>query len=151
MTNQALKIIKMAKNPMESSGCYAIIKGLQKNPASKLILIDFTDIHTDKYFDEELEVFKTIFPETIVKSGTEIKKKSKVPLHPLRKLKNYIDKHQIKLIDLFNKFDIDGSLSVTKAQFIQGIQDLGLKLTSDEFQVLVDELDADRDGEINYR
>jgi hypothetical protein len=151
MTNQALKILKMAKNPMESSGCYAIIKGLQKNPASKLELIDFTDIHTDKYFDEELEVFKSIFPDTVVKSGFELKKKPRVPLHPLKKLKNYIDKHQIKLIDLFNKFDSDGSLSVTKAQFIQGIRELGLNLTDDEHQVLVDELDADRDGEINYR
>ncbi len=32
----------MGKNPMESPGCFSIIKALQKNPNTKLELIDFS-------------------------------------------------------------------------------------------------------------
>ncbi len=32
----------MGLNPMESAGCFSIIKALQKNPDTKLELIDFT-------------------------------------------------------------------------------------------------------------
>ena len=40
----------MAKNPMESAGCYAIIKGLQKNQSSKIEEIDFS-VNIWKFFD----------------------------------------------------------------------------------------------------
>jgi hypothetical protein len=32
----------MGLNPMESAGCFSIIKALQKNPNTKLELIDFS-------------------------------------------------------------------------------------------------------------
>lgn len=38
------------------------------------------------------------------------------------KLQNYIDKHNLKLIDFFQKFDKDGSMSVSHEEFADGIQ-----------------------------
>lgn len=42
MTNQTLRIIKLGMNPFESAGCFSVIKALQKNPMTKLELIDFS-------------------------------------------------------------------------------------------------------------
>ena len=54
----------------------------------------------DKYFNEELEEFQKIFPNIVIKTGSDdLKLKPKVRLHPILKLRNYIDKHHIKLID----------------------------------------------------
>jgi len=38
------------------------------------------------------------------------------------KLANYIQKNNLRLVDFFNKFDKDGSMSVTYEEFEQGIE-----------------------------
>ena len=38
------------------------------------------------------------------------------------KLKNYIERNNLRLVDFFNKFDKDGSMSVTREEFAQGIE-----------------------------
>jgi len=151
MTNQALKVLKMAKNPMESAGCFAIIKGLQKNQSSKIEEIDFSEILVDKFFIEELDAFRTMYPDVAIKTGCDnLKLKPKNKLHPIIKLKNFMDKHKIKLIDFFNRFDKDGSLSVSHEEFIMGIDELGIKFDEADIKLLIAELDEDGDGEINY-
>ncbi|KAF6030163.1 LRRC74B [Bugula neritina] len=65
------------------------------------------------------------------------------------KLQNYITKHNIKLIDFFKKFDVDGNMSLGNNEFRQALEDLGIKLSEDELETLIGELDKDGDGEIN--
>lgn len=152
MTNQSLIIIRLGMNPFESAGCFSIIKALQKNPTSKLEIIDFSGIIVDKYFREEFKNFKTTFPKIEVKTGCDgIKLKPKITIHPIVKLRNYIEKHHLKLIDFFSKFDKDGSMSVTRQEFQDGVKEIGINLTEDELDKLMNDLDSDGDGEINYR
>lgn len=160
----------MGLNPMESAGCFSIIKALQKNPNTKLELIDFSvnfllnfisffnlfisikEIIVDKYFKDEFKNFQTNFPHIQVKTGCDgIKLKPKIKINPVFKLRNFIEKHHIKLIDFFNKFDKDGSMSVTRDEFKKGILELGVRFTQEEIDQLINELDPDGDGEINYR
>lgn len=37
------------------------------------------------------------------------------------KLKNWFEKHQMKLIDFFTKFDKDGSMTVSRDEFKSGL------------------------------
>ena len=87
-------------------------------------LIPFSqDITVDKFFLEELEEFQKSFPNVHIKTGSDsLKLKPKVKLHPIIKLRNYIDKHHLKLAEFFNKFDKDGSMNVTKDEFIMGLK-----------------------------
>jgi Ca2+-binding EF-hand superfamily protein len=109
-----------------------------------------------------------------------VKLKPKIKIHPVIKLRNFVEKNNIKLIDIFNKFDKDGSMTVTQDEFKQGLQvgqrvlfiffvatqltsiytqknklfstqSLGINLSEEELKQLMLELDSDRDGEINYR
>lgn len=66
---------------------------------------------------------KNLIPDLIVNhGGLEPPKKPKTKAHPIVKLQNYINKHHLKLIDFFQKFDMDGSMSVSHAEFRQGLQ-----------------------------
>ncbi|CAF0881524.1 unnamed protein product [Brachionus calyciflorus] len=152
MTNQTLRILKMGLNPMESAGCFSIIKALQKNLNTKIESLDFSEIIVDKYFNDEFKNFQTAFPHINVKTGCDgISLKPKIKINPILKLRNFIDKHHIKLIDFFNKFDKDGSMAVTREEFRNGILELGVRFTQEEIDQLINELDPDGDGEINYR
>lgn len=152
ISNQALKIIKLGMNPMESAGCFSIIKGLQKNPETKLEYIDFSDIIVDKFFQEEYKLFQATFPNIKVRTGSDgIILKPKVKVHPIVKLRNFFDKKNMKLVDFFTKYDKDGSMTVSKTEFREGITDLGIKLSEEESHQLLSELDPEDEGEINYR
>lgn len=38
------------------------------------------------------------------------------------KLRNYIEKNNLRLVDFFNKFDKDHSMSVTREEFTEGLE-----------------------------
>jgi hypothetical protein len=146
-------IIKLGQNPMESAGCFSIVKILQKNPTTKLELIDFTDIIVDKFFKEEYEKFRVAFPSIQVKTGCDgLKLKPKAKVHPIVKIKNYVDKKNLKILDFFLEYDKDSLMTVSKSDFVAGIRNIGLAtLRDEELNQLVEEVDLDESGNVNYR
>ncbi|XP_025089083.1 leucine-rich repeat-containing protein 74B-like isoform X2 [Pomacea canaliculata] len=149
--NETLKVLKMGINPMQSAGCWGICAAILKNPNSVLQALDFSDVSVNKDFEEILQKVKEQLPGLRVKhGGMDVPLKPKTPVHPMVKLMTYINKNNIRLVDFFNKFDKDGSMSVTPDEFYQGLQETGITLTEEEFQQLLKDLDRDGDGEINY-
>ncbi|XP_021370372.1 leucine-rich repeat-containing protein 74A-like isoform X2 [Mizuhopecten yessoensis] len=149
--NETLVSIKMGKNPMQSAGCYGICAAILRNPNSIMKELDFSDILVNNDFNDIYKQVQEQCPELKLKhGGMEPPKKPKKPVHPMVKLANYIQKNNLRLVDFFNKFDKDGSMSVTYEEFQQGIEETGIKLSSDEVSQLLLELDSDGDGEINY-
>ena len=65
-------------------------------------------------------------------------------------LKKYVEDKNYRLIDLFNQFDKDNSLSVTREEFRTGLKGIGVPMTDDQLTKLIDMLDEDGDGEIDY-
>ena len=64
-----------------------------------------------------------MLPSIKVRHGGEgVPQKAKARVHPMVKLKNYIDKNNLRLVDFFNKFDKDHSMSVTREEFAAGIE-----------------------------
>ncbi|XP_033748788.1 leucine-rich repeat-containing protein 74B-like isoform X2 [Pecten maximus] len=149
--NETLTSLKMGKNPMQSAGCYGICAAILRNPNSILKELDFSDILVNNDFNEIYKQVQEQCPDMKLKhGGMEPPKKPKKPVHPMVKLANYIQKNNLRLVDFFNKFDKDGSMSVTYEEFQQGIEETGIKLSNDEVSQLLLELDSDGDGEINY-
>ncbi|XP_052212583.1 leucine-rich repeat-containing protein 74A-like isoform X2 [Dreissena polymorpha] len=149
--NETLLVLKMGKNPMQSAGCYGICAAILRNPNCVLKVVDFCDILVNKDFEEVFAQVKVQLPSlTLTHGGMEPPTKPKAKVHPMTKLVNYIEKHELRLVDFFNKFDKDGSMSVTHEEFVEGIEETGIKLTAEEIEILLDVLDRDGDGEINY-
>lgn len=65
-------------------------------------------------------------------------------------LKQYVEEKNYRLVDLFNQFDKDNSLSVTRDEFRQGLKGIGVPMNDDQLTKLIDMLDEDGDGEIDY-
>jgi len=65
-------------------------------------------------------------------------------------LKQYVEDKNYRLVDLFNQFDKDKSLSVTRDEFRQGLKSIGVPMNDDQLTKLIDFLDEDGDGEIDY-
>ncbi|OQR90865.1 hypothetical protein ACHHYP_05191 [Achlya hypogyna] len=53
--------------------------------------------------------------------------------------------------DIFKAMDADSSGFVTRLEFKEGLFDMGLPLTEAQMKCLVDSIDADGDGKVNYR
>lgn len=69
--NITLKVLTLNGNPLESSGCYATLRPLMKNPASILEMVDFRRIIINKDFIDLLTELVGILPQLIVKTGSE--------------------------------------------------------------------------------
>ena len=65
-------------------------------------------------------------------------------------LKKYVEDKNYRLVDLFNQFDKDNSLSVTRDEFRLGLKGIGVPMNDDQLTKLIDILDEDGDGEIDY-
>nr|XP_006640375.1 PREDICTED: leucine-rich repeat-containing protein 74B-like [Lepisosteus oculatus] len=153
--NKTLKILSMSRNPMQSAGCYGILKSMEGNPESAIETLDFSDIIVNKDFDELYNKVKEMFPNLQVKHERNADsfsfKTSKVPKDPLGKLKYHIKKNNLKLEDSFDSVEEGGSALITRAEFQLGLKGIGTCLTMEEVQQLMDDLDKDNCGEIDFR
>ena len=65
-------------------------------------------------------------------------------------LKEYVEKKKYRLVDLFRQFDKDNSMSVTRQEFRDGLKGIGVPLDDQQLTQLINLLDEDGDGEIDY-
>ena len=54
--------------------------------------------------------------------GEIAQKKQKQSVHPMTKLKNFIERQNIRLLDFFNMLDTDHSMSISRQEFAEGIE-----------------------------
>lgn len=149
--NETLKVLRMAKNPMQSAGCWGICAAILRNPGCVLEVLDFEDVLVNKDFEEIFKQVKKQLPNLKCRhGGTEPPLKPKARIHPMVRLLAYIDNNNLRIVDFFNKFDKDGSMSVTREEFVEGLVEIGINLNEEDVELLLSELDRDGDGEINY-
>ena len=81
----------------------------------------------NKDFEEIFKQVQEQLPQLKMRhGGMEPPLKPKARMHPMVKLMAYIDKNNLRLVDFFNKFDKDGSMSVTHDEFRQGLKVCGV-------------------------
>ena len=88
----------------------------------------FQDIMVNTDFGEMLNRVREQLPDLRLRTGGDgAPRRPKARVHPMVKLKNYIEKNNLRLVDFFNRLDEDRSMSVTREEFAQGIE-VGLVL-----------------------
>lgn len=152
MANDTLRILKIGRNPMQTAGAFGILYGLKENPKSAIEALDFTDVVVNKDFVElEKEVRESRPKIQIIHGGAEAEKKKPKPRpDPMSKLRKYVEENDMRMVDFFNQMDEDRSMSITHEELQKGIEQAGIMLTQEEMKHLIEELDKDGDGEINY-
>lgn len=69
--NETLKYLTLHGNPLESSGCYAVIRPMLKQPNSPLKFVDFRGIIVNRDFLDLVGELSAILPQLKVKLGRE--------------------------------------------------------------------------------
>ena len=112
-----------------------IAQALIENSGNVLEILDFSDIRVGKYF-AEMKINETLPNLKVITGGTWIPKPKKKPkMDPMTMLKTYMDQQGLRLVDFFNKLDTDGSMTLSRDEFKEGIQMAGIPMTESEIEV----------------
>ncbi|EDO31478.1 predicted protein, partial [Nematostella vectensis] len=151
--NTTLQVLKIGKNPMQSAGAYAILNAMKNNPESALVEVELSDITVNNDFLQlcgEVIAARPNVKITHGGSGGALHKPKGRPA-PMKILKNYISDNRMRLLDFFNTLDKDKSMSLTIKEFVDGLKETGIDMNYVELFNLIETLDKNKDGEINYR
>lgn len=151
---------RIGMNPLQNAGAFALFTAMKNNVDTALekILLNSVVINLETQALVELLLGQhpglTIACTVSKRSGKlgeeldELLGNKKNDLIYI--LKKYVEEKNYRLVDLFNQFDKDNSLSVTREEFRQGLKSIGVPMTDDQLTKLIDILDEDGDGEIDY-
>ncbi|XP_053392658.1 leucine-rich repeat-containing protein 74B-like [Mercenaria mercenaria] len=160
-TNDVLKVLKIGFNPVGEDGAMALIMSISKNDQSGMTRLDLSDIFVSKDFKAVQNKLESERAFTVIHAGVIMDKDEKKQggekeiletfrRNPYEKLKKYVKASGYRLIDLFKDFDKDGSDTITKEEFIRGLELAGVEITKSEIIQIIDQLDINGDGMIDY-
>nr|XP_054757944.1 leucine-rich repeat-containing protein 74A-like [Lytechinus pictus] len=151
--NDSIKVLKLGQNPITAAGAMAILIAVKNNSNTVLELLDFADITVNKDCVKLLTELKEIRPEFLVtykSSFGQFEKPPEKEPDPIKMLKDFISANNLRVWDLFKAYDKDKSLTVTREEFKKGLVSSGLQMKPHLLNRLVETLDKDGDGEIDY-
>lgn len=149
-SNSSLEVLRLSKNNLKNNGASALLNSIIKNGDSRIHKIDLIGTPLKEEFHiiaEESRKLRQI--EIITDETPELRHKQEEP-DPGTLLRNYIAKEHVQIVDLFRKLDRDGSMQVSVKEFAEGLRKSQVGLTQYEVDRIIDVLDADKDGEIDY-
>lgn len=143
-----LKVVKIGKNPIGDGGVETLLNVVKAHRTIKFLSLEDITV-SPKIFDEikELEKEKGV---TIVTGGIGGYKRPKEMPPGMRILLTFIQDNRLRLVDWFNQFDKDHSGGISREEFKTGLKETGLVMTQRQLDRLMDFIDINNDGEIEY-
>ncbi|KXJ17393.1 Leucine-rich repeat-containing protein 74A [Exaiptasia diaphana] len=149
--NNIMEVLLLAKNNISEEGACSILHAILKNTESKMSKIDLRGALIKDDFLALYNEVQSLKPEiTIVTDhAPETRPRPETP-NPGMLLRNYLAKEHVRIVDLFRKLDRDQSMQVSVREFVDGLRKSDVGLTTFEVEKMIECLDADNDGEIDY-
>ncbi|XP_060083161.1 leucine-rich repeat-containing protein 74B-like [Ylistrum balloti] len=162
--NSTLRVLRMAKNPMFPDSAQKILECVQENPNIGLDLIDLGDQSvTEKFYEilsdltEKRQGFKVKYGvvwkadrEVLGKQDDDEDEDDLINEDPLLVLMEYARMENISLVELFIKLDSDKSGSLSREEFLDGLEQVNIPMRRRALNKLIDKMDQDGDGEIDF-
>ncbi|XP_062584544.1 leucine-rich repeat-containing protein 74B-like isoform X2 [Saccostrea cucullata] len=158
--NDTLKVLRMASNPLGGDGPLQLLNVISNNDMSEIRVLDLTDVLVTPAFKElqqtlEKERILTVYYGNIVGEVFDFSSIRYDPFcefrrDPMSLLIEYCKDAGYRLLDLFNDFDRDGNHLISKEEFIMGIKKAGVKISIRQLEILMEGLDINKDGSIEY-
>ncbi|OAF71218.1 hypothetical protein A3Q56_01003 [Intoshia linei] len=151
--------LKLAYNPITPFSAAALITEIE---CVEYCVLDYLDIRGVPVFNDFLLSLSTIQMRkhkfkckhglVVSKLPNKIGYKETISdVNPLEVLLIYMTQKNMRLVDLFKTLDKDQSMSLSRDEFIQGLKDIETPLSQDQLDELIDMLDKDKDGEVDYQ
>lgn len=143
-----LKVLKIGKNPIGDGGVETLLNVVKAHRTIKFLSLEDITV-SPKIFDEikEIEKEKGV---TIITGGIGGYKRPKEMPPGMRILLSFIQDNRLRLVDWFNQFDKDHSGGISREEFKTGLKETGLVMTQRQLDRLIDFIDINDDGEIEY-
>lgn len=158
--NNTLKVLRIGLNPIQNTGAFGLLTAVKNNVDTALEKLSFNGVVVSLETQELIEFLLGKHPGlkiTCTYSTRSDKMDNNGHMGRNNKnkdlifvLKKYVEEKNYRLIDLFNQFDKDHSLSVSREEFRLGLKSIKVPMTDDQLTKLIDMLDDDGDGEIDY-
>ncbi|CAG2224060.1 unnamed protein product [Mytilus edulis] len=157
-TNQSLEVLKLGWNPITTKGAQMILDFINDNPTSGLKKVDIRTQLVEKEFSENVKRLKEdkdiMFIHGPIRGdhgvGEDDDELSLIDENPIIVLMEFGHMNGFRLTDLFSVFDKDGSKSLDLSEIKTGLMMAGIPLQEHCLELLIDKLDDDDSGEIEY-
>lgn len=151
-------------NPIQNAGAAAILSAMKNNADSALERLCLNKVVIEletKAIVDHIIGMRPYFVVTCTTSncntnlddldallGGMSRKKKLAEL--LNRLMEYVERMNYRMVDLFNQFDKDKSMSVSREEFYVGLKSIGVPMEDRDITLLINLLDDNGDGEIDY-
>ncbi|XP_076468162.1 uncharacterized protein LOC143298987 [Babylonia areolata] len=155
--NNTLRVLKLADNPITSSGAIFLLRQLLEMKGSGIRRLDLGDQSVEPEFlsvlaqlQEARDVsvrFGAVLGQDVESNDEEMQLMDENPVVVLMEFGKLLN---LRLVDLFAMMDKDGSKTLTRFEIKSGLLEANIPLSEKALDHLVERLDADGDGEIDY-
>ncbi|GFN79373.1 leucine-rich repeat-containing protein 74b-like [Plakobranchus ocellatus] len=150
--------LELGDNPITASGAYFLLNQLLEMPNSSLVEIDLGYQSVEPNFLTLLEQVQQIHPDLVVVHGAVLgqdvdskdEEQELMDENPVVVLMEFGNILGYRLIDLFAMMDKDNSKTLTRMEIKNGLLGCNIPLSEKALDNLVQKLDEDGDGEIDY-
>ncbi|OAF68961.1 Leucine-rich repeat-containing protein [Intoshia linei] len=159
--NDVLRSLLVSYNDISPESVFYMLQSLNKNDKTEMEYVNLSTSFINEDGKEVYEkiksyrTFKLVYAGIKSKEGllkmTEMTNEERFRNDPMTKLRDYADKAGYRLLDLFVSFDRDQSWSITHEELKSGIEKIGLELSEKEMTIMINKLDIDNDGSIDYK
>ena len=155
--NMVLQRLNIGFNPISRDGGLALLNAAAV--AKELVELLMEDIFLDEEAFEVLEELvqqrsslKVTYQGITKDSGAGMRKNELALLKKkiFDRIRQYLKDKRLRMIDLFNRWDKDKSMTLSKQEFQTGIKNANIPLSNDMIEFLVNQLDIDKDGLVGY-
>nr|XP_009857603.1 leucine-rich repeat-containing protein 74A isoform X2 [Ciona intestinalis] len=163
--NDTLRTLRIGDNPFGEEGALLLINAIFKNEKSAIEDLDLKSVRVNREFLELAEKLRgrtsslggsrTSFTFTVKSSDASTEQReqkiSREEADPMMVMQKFLEDKRLRLVDLFRNFDKDLSWKISPAEFKKGITDAEIPFTKLQLKNLMNSLDIDTDGQVNYR
>ncbi|ELU04322.1 hypothetical protein CAPTEDRAFT_223898 [Capitella teleta] len=154
--NTTLCRLMIGLNPLPSECAMMFLEVVKQCPDSALNSIDLTGLCVSTAFIEQLKVlrqtrkFDVKYDLVLNHSDIGGDEEDFMNSEPMVVLMEYMRQKNMRLVDLFTRLDADGSKSLSRQEFKDGMLSVNIPLSAQGLDNLVDFLDLDGDGEVDF-
>ncbi|XP_019742708.1 leucine-rich repeat-containing protein 74A-like isoform X2 [Hippocampus comes] len=152
--NDTLQVLMLAYNSLTVEGALSLVYMVKKMPKTSLEEINISNVLVNENFLHLLEVTCKEHPGVNVQYagvGGFIAKKPLKRIDPMKVIQDYLNQHKLRLWDFFRNIDKDATMRVPVIDFRNAIQQSSVPLDRFQIEELIQRLDRDRTGMVDYR
>nr|CAH8833044.1 unnamed protein product [Trichobilharzia regenti] len=153
-TNKTLKRLLIGLNPLTIAGIHDLVDVIEKSSTCVLEELDLEGLTINENISQQ--VFRinrrrhfTLKAENCIKWEPRRGKYSKTD--PVTFLINYLNRHGMRLLDLYHLLDPQQAGVISSAQFTERMIKSEIPLTPDDLQTLIKYIDPDDTDRITYK